>query len=91
MKDAIKGLIDKGCLSEYTKDKKRDNENSSKRKSLSKEVDAVTGGKEASNEEEEAHKGNHQHIMVIIGGAPHENSISKRTMKTEIAKLMTIK
>lgn len=49
----------KGPLSEYTKDDKRNRENSPKRKSSAKMVDVVTDGKEANNEEDELYKGKH--------------------------------
>lgn len=78
MKDAIKWLIKKGFMFKYTKNDKRDWDDSSKSKhSLDKIIDYVTQGKEANNEEKAVHKGNHQHITSITSGA-HEQILCPR-------------
>lgn len=73
-----------------------DREDSSKRKSSTKRVYAVSIGKETTikekekEEEEEEHKGKLQHIVTIMRGAPHKNAHPKGTMERKIAELMVI-
>lgn len=53
IKDIIEGLIKRGHMSEYTKDSKRDWDDSPKNKFSAKNVDVVSGDKEASCKEKE--------------------------------------
>lgn len=65
LKDAIEGLIKKVRIFECGKGRKRESDESSKGKSLSKTVDVRTSG-----ESNEAIKGKTSYIISITGGAP---------------------
>lgn len=78
MKDAIDGLIKRVYLSEYTKDDKRDREESAKNKSPFKTVDIMASGEGTSDKDKGASKRKHQLITTIIGETPLANPPIKR-------------
>lgn len=94
LKEVIEGLIKKGQLSQYTKDKKRDWEDSAKRNyPPNKTIEVVARGKckVASREDVNGHKGKHQYITSITRVSLRLSNPSKRKVKRNIEEPMVVR